>query len=206
MFTGIIKNIGKVSRLETRMERLFLQIEVDGFTHDLQEGSSISVDGVCLTVTALDEKSFSVDAVKETLKKTTIVHYKAGTSVNLEKAVRLSDRLDGHMVQGHVDGTGTLTRRHVSGGNVLLSFGLTKELIAGVVPKGSICIDGVSLTVVSVKGVTTTVTLVPFTLNNTTLAEKKVGSRINVETDIIGKYVARFIGNNVGRKSRAHLM
>jgi len=206
MFTGIIEKIGTIRRLETRQSRLFIGVEVDDFTGDLIPGSSIAVDGACLTATELRPGGFDVDAVKETLNRTTIPGYRIGRKVNLEKAVRLSDRLDGHLVQGHVDGTGTLIRKQVTAGNVLLTFRLQQDLVQGVVPKGSIAIDGVSLTVAEVQGVNVTVTIVPFTLEHTTLNSRKNGDTVNIETDIIGKYVARFSGRDDNSKNMSQYM
>ncbi len=194
MFTGIIEKIGRIARVESKMERLFLKIEVLDFTNDIIPGSSISVDGVCLTVTKFNKNNFEVDAVKETLTKTTLNSFKMGKNVNLEKALKLSGRLDGHLVQGHVDGTGILTRKQAYSGNVLLTFRLSQDLVNGVVKKGSIAIDGISLTVVDVSGINITVTIVPFSLKHTTLGEKKIGDKVNIETDIIGKYISQYSG------------
>jgi len=192
VFTGIIDTVGTVISVQLKRNTLFLQISADGFTHDLKPGSSVAADGVCLTVTRLTENSFYTEAVQETLSKTTLKRYKTGRRVNLEKAVMLGSRLDGHLVQGHIDGSGTLVRRRASSGNVLLTFRLQPELISGVVNKGSIAIDGISLTVANMSGTDVTVTVVPFTLEHTTLNEKRTGEMVNIETDIIGKYIARF--------------
>jgi len=203
MFTGIIERIGTVSKVESKLDRIILRIQAEDFTHDLKPGSSVAVDGTCLTVTNFTENSFEIDAVKETLSRTTIPHFKTGRKVNLEKAVQLSSRLDGHLVQGHIDGTGTLIRKLTSAGNVLLTLKLSVELVSDVVSKGSIAIDGISLTVVNIQNVNITVAIVPFTFERTTLKNKKTGDTFNIETDIIGKYVKRFIDNKSNRKSIA---
>lgn len=193
MFTGIIKTMGKVTSVQIRRERLYLKIEAGDFVTDLKEGGSVAVDGACLTVTQIVDNTFAADAIKETLARTTIPGYTVGRLVNLEKPLRFSDRLDGHLVQGHVDGTAVFVKRSESGGNVWLSFRLPKDLISGVVKKGSIAIDGISLTVADVRGDTVTVALIPFTLEHTTLGMRRVSDPVNIETDIIGKYIARYL-------------
>lgn len=192
MFTGIIEAIGTINKSESKLDRLFLRIKAENFTRDFKPGSSIAVDGVCLTVTNFTENSFDVDAVKETLSRTTFSNCKPGRKVNLEKAMILGDRLDGHIVQGHVDGTAVLIKKLTSRGNMLLTFRLDPDLTDGIVDKGSITIDGISLTVVKLSGVEITVTIVPFTFKHTTLVNKKIGDKVNIETDIIGKYLAKF--------------
>jgi len=206
MFTGIIKTMGKVAAIRTGGERLYLKIEAEGFVHDLSEGSSVAVDGACLTVTQIADNTFAVDAIKETLFKTTIPGYTVGRLVNLEKPLRFSDRIDGHIIQGHVDGTAVFVKKSQSGGNVWLSFRLPKDLVTGVVKKGSIAIDGISLTLADVRGDIVTAALIPFTLEHTTLGMRKTSDLVNIETDIIGKYVARYLNIRKDNKSIAPFM
>jgi riboflavin synthase len=197
MFTGLIQTIGMLSevRKHAAISNLTIETDVD-FIRDVQSGASISVNGACLTATQVNKDGFAVDAVLETLIRTTIPGYRTGRKVNLEKPLRLSDRLDGHIVQGHVDGTGRLIKRTDTPGNSLFTFRLPGELIAGVAPKGSIAIDGVSLTVAELKGELVTVTIVPFTLQHTTFGSLKINDEVNIETDIIGKYVAKLLQKN----------
>ncbi|KPK96153.1 hypothetical protein AMJ80_01605 [bacterium SM23_31] len=206
MFTGIIKTMGNVTSVQNRRERLYLKIEAKDFVHDLREGSSVAVDGACLTVTQIADNTFAVDAIRETLSKTTIPGYTVGRLVNLEKPLRFSDRMDGHIIQGHVDGTAVFVKKSQSGGNVWLSFRLPKDLVTGVVKKGSIAIDGISLTVADVRGDIVTAALIPFTLEHTTLSMRKASDLVNIETDIIGKYVARYLNIRKDNKSIAPFM
>jgi len=197
MFTGIIETIGTVVSAGTKAERLILSIEAADFLCDVTEGSSIAIDGVCLTVTGIYGDVFSVDSVKETLSKTTVLYYSKGRRVNLEKALKFGDRLDGHIVQGHIDGTGTFLKKTESNGNVYCEFSLASELLRGVVKKGSIAIDGISLTVADIRGDIITVAVIPYTLIHTTLGIKKTGELVNIETDIVGKYIVRNLNNTL---------
>ncbi|MCP4727227.1 MAG: riboflavin synthase [bacterium] len=191
MFTGIIETKGKILNIKPGQDKYTLQVEVSDFLDDLKLGSSIAVDGVCLSVTKFLQNGFEVDVVMETISKTIISRYKPGTEVNLEKAMKISDRLEGHIVQGHVDGTAALISKDDSGGSVVLTFRLPENLITGVVPKGSIAINGISLTVADISGSNFSVAVIPLTLQITTLGDKNIGDPVNIETDIIGKYVLK---------------
>ncbi|MFC1553527.1 riboflavin synthase [candidate division KSB1 bacterium] len=201
MFTGIIQKIGKIVSVRQKLDRLLLQIHAEDFLDDVIEGSSIAVDGVCLTVTEMTKDTFYVDAIKETLNRTTLSGCKTGRIVNLEKALRFSDRLDGHIVQGHVDGTAKLIQKKESRGNIIMRFKLPNDLTRGLVLKGSVAIDGISLTISNVLRDSFEVSLIPFTLENTTLGLKKTGDPVNIETDIIGKYILKFLGPGSNRKN-----
>ncbi len=193
MFTGIIEKIGTIKALIPEREKISLQVNVQDFTDDIKIGSSIAVDGVCLTMTKFLSIGFEVDAVRETISNTTLSEYRIGREVNLEKAMRISDRLDGHIVQGHVDGMAVMTKKYVSGTNVVLTFQLPPDLINGVVSKGSIAIDGTSLTVAELNGDNVSVAVIPLTLELTILGKKRIGEKVNIEVDILGKYVRNML-------------
>lgn len=192
MFTGIISKIGTIKSVEKNAGGLSLEIEANDFLNDVQPGASIAVDGVCLTATRIANTVFTIDAIKETISKTTISGYHAGTQVNLEKPLRFSDGLDGHLVQGHIDGTAEISKREMIDENLIITFKISSDLSRRIVEKGSIAIDGISMTVVEVTTDTVSVALIPFTIENTTLGRKKVGDNVNIENDIIGKYVERY--------------
>lgn len=200
MFTGIIQGLGVVKGIEKRGEsgRITIQVQdsrfkIQGPTLHFSVGDSIAVDGVCLTVVEVQANSFSCDLSEETIKSTTLGGMKRGTKVNLEKALRASDHIGGHIVTGHVDGTGVITKKTARGDFSIMEFDIPKGLIKQVVKRGSIAIDGISLTVVEVWEGGIRVHLIPHTLKVTNLSVKGVGDRVNVETDIIGKYVERFL-------------
>jgi riboflavin synthase len=157
----------------------------------LEPGESVAVQGVCLTVTAAEAGEFACDALQETLRRTDLGAKRPGAPLNLERALRLQDRLGGHLVTGHVDGTGTLLARQASGRDWILEIGCGPELMAGIVPKGSITCNGVSLTVAELRRSSFTVHLIPHTWDHTSLRALEPGEAVNLETDLIGKYVAR---------------
>jgi len=191
MFTGIIEEIGRVDRIESRGNNLLLRIKAPKTSVDMKVGDSINIDGACQTTIELRENCFMVEAVEETLKRTTLGQLKAGDSVNLERALRLSDRLGGHLVAGHVDFVGRIKSIAPKDQSFVFEFEFPQEYQAQFVDKGSVSVDGISLTVVEVKCYSFTVSVIPFTMNNTTLGEKKTGHMVNMETDLIGKYVEK---------------
>lgn len=201
MFTGIISKIGTIKSVQENTGGLSLEIEAGDFLNDLHAGASIAIDGVCLTATRIENGVFSIDAIKETISKTTISVYRVGTKVNLEKPLRFSDGLDGHLVQGHIDGTGAISKIEKKDENLVITFKISGELSRGIVEKGSIAIDGISLTVVAVAQDTVSAALIPYTIENTTLGKKNVGNKVNIETDIIGKYVVRYFSGIKNSKS-----
>lgn len=168
-----------------------LEIEAPRIAHELDVGDSVAVNGVCLTATAVRRRRFSVTAMAETESRSTIGALAKGSNVNLELAARLSDRLGGHLVQGHVDGVGTVIRIEDDGDSRRLWFTVGPELLRYMVPKGSVTLDGVSLTVVDVGETSFEVALIPHTLGATTLGRLKAGAAVNVEADVIAKYVER---------------
>jgi len=193
MFTGIIEEMGIVKRIVPLNEAIDLTVECQQTRQGMKLGDSVAVDGVCLTVTALDSNSFTALVSAETLRKTTLGERKIGDRVNLEAPVTLATKLSGHLVQGHVDGTATVERVVPEGESQMWYFRLSPELVRYLVPKGSVAIDGISLTVVDVWKDRFSVAIIPKTLALTTLQFRKVGDRVNIETDIIGKYVYHYM-------------
>jgi riboflavin synthase len=194
MFTGIIEKRGKVLRVSPRGQSKSLSLEISPDLTGLQLGDSINVNGACLTVVEIRGQTIDVDLSSETLQKTTLGDVKQGDGVNLERALRLSDRLGGHIVTGHIDATGTIVDRREEREFLHLRVRIPGALSKYVVQKGSIAIDGVSLTVNDCREGEIQLTLIPYTLQETTLVEKRVGDRVNVETDILAKYVERLLG------------
>lgn len=200
MFTGIIEAVGEVKGIRGSDKGISLQILIPDSFDDIKIGDSISVNGVCLTAKTINGGTFSADVSSETIGKTTFGRIKTGEKVNLERAMRLSDRLGGHIVSGHIDGTARLKEVRKEGESVSLSFSLEKELLRYVINKGSIAIDGISLTVNEVGNDGFSVNIIPHTAQNTTIVGKKAGDEVNIEVDIIGKYVERLLGK--GKESK----
>jgi riboflavin synthase len=192
MFTGIVTSLGVVRKARKRARILDLEIVAPGLARQLQIGDSVSVNGVCLTATRTSRKTFSTQAMNETLEVTTTGSLAKGSIVNLELAARMSDRIGGHMVQGHIDHTARVIRIENLDGIRRIWFEPTEEVLRYLVPKGSIAIDGVSLTIVEVGLTSFHVALIPHTLEITTLKDLSVGSVVNLEVDVIAKYVERF--------------
>lgn len=195
MFTGIVQAIGRVRRVHVQSEDRDFVVECPAtIAARLEPGASIALDGVCQTVTALDGDSFTVHAIAETLRVTTMGDFAEGDRVNLEPALGAGEPLGGHFVQGHVDGTVILRSRVTRGESVVFAFEGPVPLVRQLVPKGSVTLDGVSLTVGPGPGDSAfEVHLIPHTLEVTTLGGKKVGDRVNLETDILGKYILRYL-------------
>lgn len=189
MFTGLVASVGEVVGLERDSDGALLEIAAP-IVAELRPGDSIAVNGACLTARDTDGKRFRADVVAETLRRTTLGDLASGSRVNLELALRMSDRLGGHVVLGHVDGVGEVRAQHESGE---IEVAIGEELARYVVEKGSIALDGVSLTVAAVEGATLTVALIPVTRESTTLGEAAVGRRLNVEVDILAKHVERLL-------------
>jgi riboflavin synthase len=195
MFTGIVEELGTVEAVEPQGDALRLSIRAATVLDDVRLGDSISVNGCCLTVAAVDGPVWTADVMQETLDKTSLLGAAAGDRVNLERAVTPGPRLGGHIVQGHVDGVGTVVRRSPSEHWELVEFSLPPGLSRYLVDKGSITVDGVSLTVVEAGTETFTVGLIPETLTRTTLGLRGPGDRVNLEVDVIAKYVERLLGD-----------
>jgi riboflavin synthase len=195
MFTGIVVDQGTVRRAKRSSGILQLEVEAPKAARDLDIGDSIAINGVCLTATETGRRRFSVEAIPETLARTTLDSVKKGETVNLELAARLGDRIGGHLVQGHVDGVAQALRVEEDEGARRMWFGLDDELLRYLVPKGSITLDGVSLTIVEVGRTSFQVAIIPHTLEATTLGNIRPGDVVNVEVDLVAKYIHRFMNN-----------
>jgi len=194
MFTGIVQGVGTVRAIEPRGGDVTLVFDTAGVSlADIELGGSVAVSGVCLTATRFDAASFAADVSRETLSLTTLGDWVIGSRVNLEKALLAGQALGGHYVTGHVDGVGELVSRHDDARSVRMEFRVPPELARYVARKGSICIDGVSLTVNGARGDRFDVNLVPHTLEVTTLGGLQAGDRVNLEVDIIARYVERMM-------------
>ena len=193
MFTGIVEAVGEIVALEPRGELTRVRIEAPSVTEGVRIGDSIAVNGACLTVTEVDARHVAFDAVRETLDRTSLGAQAIGGAVNVERAMRADGRLDGHIVQGHVDTTGTVRALQRSGDDVRLEVGCTPGFAELLVEKGSVTIDGVSLTVVGVAEDAFDVALIPHTLAVTTLGRLETGDPVNLEADVLGKYVKRYL-------------
>lgn len=193
MFTGIVEELGTVVGITDQADAIRLTVEAPEVTSDAALGDSISVNGCCLTVAAREPDRFTADVMHQTLELTSLGSLKVGSRVNLERAVTPATRLGGHLVQGHVDGTGTVRRRAPSEHWEVVEVSLPAQLERYLVPQGSITVDGVSLTVVDVLDDAFTVSLIPETLARTVLGEKPEGATVNLEVDVIAKYVEKMV-------------
>jgi len=193
MFTGIIAALGSIRRVTRKGPDALLEVDAMMPLEDIRIGDSIAVNGACLTVTQKADRHFTADVSAETLSRTNIGILKAGDRVNLEKALRFNDFLGGHLVLGHVDGQGKLREKTGSANSIIFGIEIPDKLMRYLVEKGSIAVDGVSLTVNSCGKNRFYVNMIPHTAQMTTLGFKKVGDAVNIETDIIGKYVERFL-------------
>lgn len=216
MFTGIVEELGRVVRLETVEDSARLTVEAPTVTQDVSLGDSVSVNGCCLTVTAVHGSTFTADLMAETLTRTTLGSQAPGDPVNLERALRASDRLGGHIVQGHVDATAEVLDHHHGEHWDLLRIGLPQEIARYVAVKGSVALDGVSLTVVDVvdapstldivpvpsAGASLSVGLIPETLRRTTLGTRRPGERVNLEVDVLAKYAERLLGARTSQEGQ----
>lgn len=194
MFTGIVEELGHVVSLAHGPDSAVVRIRGPLVTADAAPGASIAVNGICLTVVEHDADSFSVDVMAETLRRTCLGELTPGSPVNLERAVAVGDRLGGHLVQGHVDGTGTILARQPGDRWEVVTISLPGELARYVVEKGSITVDGVSLTIAGLDDASFQVSLIPTTLALTTLGTKQEGEPVNLEVDVLAKYVERLLG------------
>ena len=190
MFTGIIETAATIKRIERENENIHFTFS-SSITHELKIDQSLAHDGVCLTVVASDADTYTVTAIKETLEKTNLREWTEGTEVNLERAMKLGDRLDGHIVQGHVDQTGVCTQVEEAGGSWYFTFEYDPAAHNITIEKGSITVNGTSLTVVNSKENAFSVAIIPYTYEHTNFKHFKVGTTVNLEFDVVGKYVAR---------------
>ena len=193
MFTGLIAELGKVEDLRREQNSYRLTIAAQTIPPLLKIGESVCCNGACLTVTKFDSQRFTVDVMPETARRTTIGSLKKGDRINLERTLHVGDGLDGHIVSGHVEGLGTISEQRPEGIAVVVTIATPPELLKYIIKKGSIAIDGISLTVTEVTDTSFSVSLIPHTAKETTLGFKKVGDSVNLETDILGKYVERML-------------
>jgi riboflavin synthase len=206
LFTGLIQDIGKIQSLERKGEGIFLSVVTRLALSDVKIGDSIAVDGVCLTVVNLSRDAFTADVSMETLKRTTLSKAGVGRAVNLEKSLRLSDFLGGHLVSGHVDGMGELFKILPEGNSWRYRFRAPQEISRYLIEKGSVAVDGISLTVAEIEEREFAVAIVPHTAQSTTLGLKKVGDSVNLEIDPIAKYVEKFLRQDEqGTRKRSRL-
>jgi riboflavin synthase len=193
MFTGLVESLGKVDDLVDEPPGVRLVISAGILVDGATVGDSIAINGCCLTIVGVRGEALSFQAGEETLRRTNLGKLRAGSAVNLERSLKVGDRLGGHLVTGHIDGPGTLVERRDQGDWSLYWFRAPAELMKQIAPKGSIAVDGVSLTVVDVEAERFSVALIPHTLTGTTLGRMAVGDAVNLETDLIAKYVARLM-------------
>ena len=195
MFTGIIEEMGVVKALTKNLAGARLTIMAKGVLEDLRLGASVSVNGACLTVVEVDadRQEFCVDVSPETLSITTFGSLAAGDPVNLERAMKLSERIGGHLVSGHVDGIGTIANRRQEGNSIVLTIQAPPDILCYCIPKGSITVDGVSMTINAVQDRSFQLAIIPHTATATTLGIKQTDDRVNLESDLIGKYVERLL-------------
>ena len=196
MFTGIILHHGYIVKIISKSDSMELIIKSDLLHEDVKIGDSIAINGVCLTVTKFDESMCYFDVMNETFNSTTLSKVQINEIVNLEPALRINDRIGGHLLSGHVDGIGTITSISPSTNSYNINIEMNKQLIKHIVHKGSIAIDGISLTVFNVDEASINVSIIPHTWNNTNLKFKKISDSVNIENDLIAKYVANFVKHN----------
>lgn len=193
MFTGIIEGLGTITAIQPSAQASRLTVTSDFVLAGTRIGDSIAVNGVCLTAVTLNERRFSVDVSPETLARSVLGRFRVGERVNLERAMRLTDRLDGHLVAGHVDGVGLMTRRMTLANAIVITYSVPEGLTRYMIEKGSVAVDGTSLTINRCDNTSFDVSIIPHTAGLTTVGRKKVGDAVNIETDLIGKYVERFL-------------
>ncbi len=196
MFTGIIEETGVVERLDNSPSGCRLYIGASVVLEGTKIGDSIAVNGVCLTITDMTKTSFAADVMPETLRRSSLGALHSGSRVNLERAMAADGRFGGHIVAGHIDGTGKISSKKPEGNAVVVTIAADRDILRYIVEKGSIAIDGISLTVTKVTGADFSVSLIPHTAKETTLLSKRAGDIVNLENDIVGKYVERLLGNN----------
>ena len=191
MFTGIVESLGKITNINLEEGNVDFTIE-SSISKELKIDQSVSHNGVCLTVVDVKNDTHTVTAVKETLDKSSLKNFNEGDSMNLERAMKLGERLDGHMVQGHVDGVAKCIEVNLNEGSWIYKFEFDKNWQSLLIEKGSVCINGVSLTVFGINDNTFCVTIIPYTFKNTSFKELKPGDLVNIEFDMVGKYLSRF--------------
>ncbi|GAA0747004.1 riboflavin synthase [Clostridium oceanicum] len=202
MFTGIVEEIGKILSIKNGSDFLDIEIEGDKVLDSISLGDSIAVNGVCLTVTKFDKKNFTVDVMAETMRKSNLKFLKKNSLVNLERALTLNKPLGGHMVSGHIDGVGKIIDVKKEGIATIIYISSSKDILSYIVKKGSVALNGVSLTVVDVTEKYFSVSLIPHTKKETTLIYNKKGDEINIECDVIGKYIFKFLNSKENKDKK----
>lgn len=197
MFTGIVEEVGTIESVSKSADSYILKIRASRVLEGTNEGDSIAVNGLCLTATRLDGSTFSADVMPESLRRSSLDGLKKGDSVNLERALSLSSRLGGHIVSGHIDGTGTIVKYKKEANAVWITINAPDSIMRYIIEKGSVAIDGVSLTVAAVGDDNFSVSIIPHTGTHTILLQKREGDRVNLENDIIGKYVEKIMLPNI---------
>lgn len=193
MFTGLIEDVGEIESLRVKQRSAVLTVETNLLLGGMKLGASIAVNGACLTVIKKGKRKFTVDVSPETLRRTNLERHRNGSLVNLERPMRLQDRLGGHLVTGHVDGVGTVSSIKKNGAFTFFTFRVPVELGSLLVSKGSVAVDGISLTVNECNRHEFSVVIIPLTLQHTNLRTRRVGDKVNIETDLVGKYVHSFL-------------
>jgi riboflavin synthase len=196
MFTGIIEDLGVVESVKMGRQSMELMLRSEKIVEDVHLGDSIAVNGVCLTVTSFTKKTFTVDVMPETVKASSIKLLKPGSPVNLERAMSAQGRFGGHFVSGHIDGIGTIVKKERKENAVYFTIELEEGLNRYCIPKGSVAIDGTSLTIFAIEGNLLTVSLIPLTFQDTIIGQKSVGDIVNIENDMIGKYIVQHLQGN----------
>ena len=205
MFTGIVEELGSIRSLSISGSSGRICINADKVLQNTNIGDSIAVNGICLTVVTMTPDSFTADVMAETVRRSSLGSAKAGDKVNLERAMSAEGRFGGHIVSGHIDGTGTIMEYRKEENAVWLTIGTSAEILELIVEKGSICIDGISLTVAAVSDSDFSVSIIPHTGEETTLLKKKPGDKVNLENDVVGKYVQKLLGLKSQEKKESAL-
>lgn len=193
MFTGIIEGFGTIREIRPTGQGSRMAIAAEFDLDRVKIGDSIAVNGACLTAVSLDGRRFEVDVAPETIRRTAFATTHIGSRVNLERALRLSDRLDGHLVSGHVDGVGTILSKERQANAVIVTIGVEKHLSRYMIEKGSVAVDGISLTINALTDTSFTLSIIPHTAEITSIGFKPPGSLVNIETDVVGKYIEKFL-------------
>jgi len=201
MFTGLVETVGKINSVQAQKDIWLIDIEAPAIAQELKNGDSVAVSGACLTVVSHGSSSFCAEMMDETKMRTKLGELKGNDSVNLERAMRANGRLDGHIVTGHIDGVAKVEKIIETTKTRKMFFTATANILSGIVSKGSVAIDGVSLTVIDADDVHFSVELIPTTLAETSLSDLKIGDSVNIETDVLGKYVTKYMESRFGKNS-----
>ncbi|MRT91561.1 riboflavin synthase [Ancylomarina sp. 16SWW S1-10-2] len=205
MFTGLIEEIGHIKAMKKGSNSIRLTVAANKIMDDVKLGDSIATNGICLTVVDLDSNSFSADVMPETMNRSNFHLQKEGSPVNLERALRVGDRMGGHMVSGHIDGVGEIISQTKDDNAIWVSISAPKNMLKYIIEKGSIAIDGISLTVAYVDDKQFKVSIIPLTQDDTTLVSKKIGSTVNLECDMTAKYIEKFMFHKDDEKEESHI-